>query len=725
MRLRATRLFSIGSGRRLGVMPILDQIGVSAAAAYSLRKLRADASLACRVRRSSNNAEANIGFATAVQTRTNLAAIPINNDTGQSVGGVAITTIGTGTEFGQPYVDVRWQGTAVGGAFLTLGHGPRGAFNPDLQAPVTPGLSYTASVGYRLLAGTPPTTTFVQVDALFFSATGAFIVAASSTVPAATATLQRGAASGVAPTGAAYVQPIWRVFATNGTVVDFTMRFYAANVEQGIGNARPLLQRNVPEVVASIGDLDAEALLAFVGNGDGFVTTWYDQSGNGRHAAQTTAGTQPRIVSNGAIVTENGRPAPRFDGNDLLITPSFILGDTVVTVARRSSRFEPVVEGANVAATDRGLWGLRSGTTDFTTHLNYGINSSPLNATNADGFPMNVLQIVSQTTAKGTVATNAAIWAIGHGGGGYVPLNGFISEMVATSSLLSTTDRQAIERNQGEYYGISFLALDQLSAPAAAAYSLRKLRAAYTGSAIRVRRSSDNAELDIGFTANSDLDTAALLAHVGSGDGFVTTWYDQSGNGRNAVQATANLQPRIVSNGVIQTQNGRATVVQTATNQSLLISGAFTGMTSATGVFVFRQLDNSFGVGAGAHGFRMSGGNTTANNHSPAGGTNALDGFFSANRMQFNNYGPSTTLTTHSASQTGTALQLFKNGTQIDGDKTVAFTTYATEKAFLMDSNPNGTVALSEGIVFGTAISTADRQLIERGQGAYYGTIIL
>ena len=35
---------------------------------------------------------------------------------------------------------------------------------------------------------------------------------------------------------------------------------------------------------------------------------------------------------------------------------------------------------------------------------------------------------------------------------------------------------------------------------AAAAYSLRLLREAYSGSAIRVRRSSDSAEQDIGFT---------------------------------------------------------------------------------------------------------------------------------------------------------------------------------------------------------------------------------
>jgi hypothetical protein len=238
-------------------------------------------------------------------------------------------------------------------------------------------------------------------------------------------------------------------------VVDFTMRFYAANVEQAIGNARPLLQRNVPETVAAIGELDAEALLSFVGNGNGFVRTWYDQSGNGRNAAQTTLVNQPQIVASGAVITMNGRPVVSFDGNDILNTPSFILGNTVVTVARRSTRFECVVEGANVGSLDRGLWGLGAGGNDFTTHLNYGINGSPLNATNADGFPMNVIQIVSQTVAKGTVATNSSIWRIGGGGGGYVPLNGFISEMVAISSLLSTTDRQTLERNQGDYYGIT------------------------------------------------------------------------------------------------------------------------------------------------------------------------------------------------------------------------------------------------------------------------------
>ena len=51
---------------------------------------------------------------------------------------------------------------------------------------------------------------------------------------------------------------------------------------------------------------------------------------------------------------------------------------------------------------------------------------------------------------------------------------------------------------------------------ATVAYSLRKLRTAYTGNAIRVRRSSDDTTLDIGFNANGELDTASMLSFVGS-----------------------------------------------------------------------------------------------------------------------------------------------------------------------------------------------------------------
>jgi hypothetical protein len=109
---------------------------------------------------------------------------------------------------------------------------------------------------------------------------------------------------------------------------------------------------------------------------------------------------------------------------------------------------------------------------------------------------------------------------------------------------------------------------------AAAAYSLRKLRTAYSGSAIRVRRSSDNDEQDIGFVSGN-LDTVSLLAFCGVGNGFVTTWYDQSGNANNALQATALNQPQIVSAGSILLTNSKPSLKFDGVNDSFNISQIF------------------------------------------------------------------------------------------------------------------------------------------------------
>ncbi len=81
---------------------------------------------------------------------------------------------------------------------------------------------------------------------------------------------------------------------------------------------------------------------------------------------------------------------------------------------------------------------------------------------------------------------------------------------------------------------------------AQAAYGLNKLRDAYSGSAIRVRRSSDNTESDIGFNEDGTFDSAAFTTFIGVGNGFCTTLYDQSGGGRNLTQATTSLQPQVV-----------------------------------------------------------------------------------------------------------------------------------------------------------------------------------
>jgi hypothetical protein len=95
---------------------------------------------------------------------------------------------------------------------------------------------------------------------------------------------------------------------------------------------------------------------------------------------------------------------------------------------------------------------------------------------------------------------------------------------------------------------------------AAAAYSLRALNG-NGDSVVRVRRASDNDEKD--FTAEQ-IELGEMVNWVTDGnptaDGFVETWYDQSGNGNDASQSVAASQPKIVDAGTLVTTNGNPTV---------------------------------------------------------------------------------------------------------------------------------------------------------------------
>jgi hypothetical protein len=92
---------------------------------------------------------------------------------------------------------------------------------------------------------------------------------------------------------------------------------------------------------------------------------------------------------------------------------------------------------------------------------------------------------------------------------------------------------------------------------AAAAYSVRKLDKDYTGYAMKVREDSGDTEADIGFDSNGDLDTAAIATHCGSANGYVVTWYDQSGNSNNATRSTLANQPQIYNGTAVITENGK------------------------------------------------------------------------------------------------------------------------------------------------------------------------
>ena len=142
--------------------------------------------------------------------------------------------------------------------------------------------------------------------------------------------------------------------------------------------------------------------------------------------------------------------------------------------------------------------------------------------------------------------------------------------------------------------GASSLLLDTYTG-AAVAYSLRQLRTAYTGAAIRVRRSSDNAEQDINFV-NGDLDTSSLLTFCGAGNGFITTWYDQSGNANNSTQATAASQAQIVSSGSVITDPNTSKISTTWTTDSYSLTTSISPNTRYLSIGVINRTANTINI---------------------------------------------------------------------------------------------------------------------------------
>jgi len=116
------------------------------------------------------------------------------------------------------------------------------------------------------------------------------------------------------------------------------------------------------------------------------------------------------------------------------------------------------------------------------------------------------------------------------------------------------------------------------------AYSLRLLSSTYAGECIRVRRSSDNAEQDIGFLVGV-LDESALTAFVGANDGRVTTWYDQSGNVNNATETIASYQPLIVISGTVYKESGLPAVRYAGSSMDGMTTGV-TGLSTKTVISV-------------------------------------------------------------------------------------------------------------------------------------------
>jgi hypothetical protein len=272
-----------------------------------------------------------------------------------------------------------------------------------------------------------------------------------------------------------------------------------------------------------------------------FVHTWYDQAGS-NDAVQETAANQPKIAENGALLADG----LLFDG----VNDSFEATDitnvnfpaTVVSVSETNKIGSPntalysLNNDSNACCgfyRSTSKYAINNGTTTLGGSATYTTGVHRLkfdlfNGASSAGFSNSVSDISGDIGTEVSQVTHFRI-AGSLKAGITSPHDGTIKEIILYTSDQSD-NRFKIESNINNYYGL---------------YNFQ-------------------------------------------GDGFVETWYDQSGNGNDATQGTASNQPKIVSNGGLSPDG-----LEFDGSDDVLVSTSFSATQPITSLAVFKSSNTS------------------------------------------------------------------------------------------------------------------------------------
>lgn len=286
--------------------------------------------------------------------------------------------------------------------------------------------------------------------------------------------------------------------------------------------------------------------------------------------------------------------------------------------------------------------------------------------------------------------------------------------------------------------------LDSLTG-STAAYSLRKLRSAYAGSAVQLQRASDNVTQDIGFLPHGNFDIASAIAFLSGTTGGVRTWYDQSGNANNFVQTTAANQFQFVANGspinpstvssypVLRTKN-------TASNVSFMkAADSSTYKTAVVDCFFVANLNQQGGPGYNgglvigyprtatsntngdfAWQFNISGSTLTVQNYVAGSGFNNNSSNPNGFARAFYNY-------VYQYEFDSSTQGIYYNNHQFSTGSTGTNILYPNAVGLYIGADPTaatvGALSLAdycEIIIFGASQSSANKASLAANQGSYY-----
>ena len=287
-------------------------------------------------------------------------------------------------------------------------------------------------------------------------------------------------------------------------------------------------------------------------------------------ASQTTAADQPKLVTNGRVILENGKPAVEFDGSDDHLsggvvnvpTMSISVVSTYDDISNNSRSFavkgsqnnQKLTFGQASDFTLRYDGAMNAGTLTSSTNIQYLRFSK--RSTSAQTDHVNGSSNVNDTQ---TLPNINGTYTIAQAAADAQCFAGKIQEAIAweiDQSAYRTDIESSINRAFGIYWDGTKRGLLDDQPNAAAAYSVRALSSAYTGPLVEIRDANGNTQ-DIYATYNGDLDENAINDFCTGSTCTIATWYDQSGNSNNATQGTALSQPTIYTGGELVKENGR------------------------------------------------------------------------------------------------------------------------------------------------------------------------
>ena len=281
---------------------------------------------------------------------------------------------------------------------------------------------------------------------------------------------------------------------------------------------------------------------------DGHVSTWYDQSGNTNHATQGTPASQPKIVDAGVLVTDrDGKVALNGKGAKLDLP-----NDTPMLSADGTYSLFAVVDFDDQ----------RNGNDQFNDILRF--DSKTLGGASSVRKP---LVYLPQNT--GGLSATSPSWTSGS-------VNYTVAETLSVQLLTNIANPALLTGNNTLYKDGVLVSSSDLATDVNTETRLQIDSQIFDNQETTVTHflseviyyPSDQSDNRTAFEANIGevYGIAGIPAYDNTVNGFVETWYDQSGNGNNASQSTASNQPKIVDTGVLVLSNGDAAIKSTASN---------------------------------------------------------------------------------------------------------------------------------------------------------------